>query len=314
MRVSVAIPVQNGGVLFRRCLDRLAAQDFGDDWEIVVADTCSTDGSRELLVDREDEPVPVRWFRVEPGDFGHGRTRNELAAFARGETVAFLTQDSVPGTENWLSELVETLEAFPEAAGVFGRHVAWPEHGPAIAASTRAHFEGFGAARACFRLDEGERIEELDTTGRQFLHFYSDNNSALRKSVWRRIPYPDVAFGEDQLWAEAILRAGYGKAYSPHAWVYHSHRPPFFEAIRRAREEAAFYGDAFGYTVGAPLGKCLRDAARATRAQWKSLRGTGGGGSAERWRTARDIFALHLGHHQAWRKRRTVKATRETGP
>ncbi len=306
MKASVVIPVRNGGDVFRRCLDAVLGQRFAGEWELVVADTESTDGSLEMVRGRAGEGPRVRWFSVAPRDFGHGRTRNQLIDRAEGEYVALLTQDAVPGTDSWLRELVETLEAYPDAAGVFGRHVSWPEHGPSIAGATRAHFAGFGSDRTCFRLEEGVDLS-VDPARRGFLRYYSDNNSALRKSVWREIPYPDVPFGEDQLWAEQILEAGYAKAYAPEAWVYHSHRYGFLPAVRRARIEADYYAEVFGDFLGAPLRPSLRNAWRTARARWGGGPGAEAGGVREKLLAARDVFALHIGHHLSWRRRRTGK-------
>jgi hypothetical protein len=33
---------------------------------------------------------------------------------------------------------------------------------------------------------------------------YSDNNSAMARAVWQEIPYPEVEWGEDQVWAFEI--------------------------------------------------------------------------------------------------------------
>ncbi len=308
LKVSVAVPVRNGGTLFRRCLEGVLEQRLDAEWEVVVADTESTDGSREWVESLAREGAPLRWFSVSPEEFGHGRTRNELVRFARGEIVAFLTQDAVPGTSSWLRELVDALDTFPEAAGVFGRHEAWPEHGAVMRRNTAAHFRQFGSEAGCVFASSPEAPEDAKAR-RQFLRFYSDNNSALRRSVWERIPYPDVEFGEDQLWAEQVLQAGYGKAYAPDAWVYHSHRYPFFEAIRRARIEGEYYAAVFEDPVGVPLRRCLRDAWRTARSEWRFLAGEGNDSVGERLRTARDIFALHIGHHLCWRRRWSGKET-----
>ena len=51
-------------------------------------------------------------------------------------------------------------------------------------------------------------------TQRQFLHYYSDNNSCLRKSYWEIFPYQDVDYGEDQLWADWIIKSNKTKAFA----------------------------------------------------------------------------------------------------
>jgi glycosyltransferase involved in cell wall biosynthesis len=44
---SIIIPVYNGGVLFEHCLQALHQSDFTD-WELIVVDDGSTDGSDRL--------------------------------------------------------------------------------------------------------------------------------------------------------------------------------------------------------------------------------------------------------------------------
>src|SRR6184192_3840487 len=52
LRVSVVVPVRNRRRLLRRLLDALAAQTF-DDFEVIVVDDGSTDGSvQEAEIDR----------------------------------------------------------------------------------------------------------------------------------------------------------------------------------------------------------------------------------------------------------------------
>ena len=80
---------------------------------------------------------------------------------------------------------------------------------------------------------------------RQVLHFYSDNNSCLRRSVWGAIPYPVIEYGEDQVWADQIIKAGYKKAYAVNAVVYHSHDYDEAETLERSRIEAGFFRGAF---------------------------------------------------------------------
>ena len=50
--------------------------------------------------------------RDDLGDFGHGRTRNLAAELARGEVLAFLTQDATPA-EGWLAAHLEALALAP---------------------------------------------------------------------------------------------------------------------------------------------------------------------------------------------------------
>lgn len=307
-RVSVVIPVWNGGKLLHRCIEQVLSQEFEDAFELVVIDSESTDGSREWLRERAEREPRLRVHEIRSADFGHGRTRNLGASLARGNWIAFLTQDAVPADRQWLRSLRRAADAHPRAAGVFGRHRAWPEHGVLMERGMDAFFDGFGSTETVFELEDRQRYQD-DVAYRQRLHFYSDNNSMLKRSVWEDIPYPDVEFGEDQLWARTIIEAGYAKVYASGAVVYHSHRYPFRQSYRRAREEAVVYFHHFGYRLGNALRPSLREAWRKTRGDWAELRRLRPGKVTwgERMRIASDSYALFLGHWAAWRRIRRAR-------
>lgn len=301
--VSVVIPLFNGGKRFHDCLDRVLEQDFAEGFEVVVIDSGSRDGSWEHLQEYSQQHANVRALRIPQAAFGHGKTRNLGVAESRGEFVAFLTQDAVPVDQTWLGEMVGSVRRHPKAAGVFGRHRAWPEHGTLMARGLEDLFASHGEDETVFELDDPDRYEN-DPAYRQKLHFYSDNNSLLRKSVWEKIPYPDVSFGEDQLWAKATIEAGYQKVYNPKAVVFHSHRYGFFESKARAHEEALFYYNYFGYRLGAALKPSLVEAWKRTRGEIRRLRELAPEELSlrERFALLKESFGLFLGH---WSARRT---------
>ena len=72
----------------------------------------------------------------------------------------------------------------------------------------------------------------------------------MRRAVWADFPYPEVDYGEDQVWARDIIEAGLTKLYAPTACVFHSHDYDPDETFKRARTEAAFFFTHFGYALG----------------------------------------------------------------
>jgi hypothetical protein len=93
-----------------------------------------------------------------------------------------------------------------------------------------------------------ERWNDPEDVGwRRFMHFFSDNNSCLRRSVWEKHPYPEIEFGEDQAWADLIIKAGYSKVYAPTACVYHSHEFTLEQTAERKEIEREFFRSYFGY-------------------------------------------------------------------
>jgi len=242
-RASVLIPVKNGGALLGEVLDAVLAQRTPWPFEVIVMDSGSTDGSVELVRARG-----VCCETIAPEAFGHGRTRNQLAALSTGEFLVFITQDARPAGTEWLARLVAACDAEPDVAGAFGPHNAHPDARAVTQRELAQHFAGFGAEQSVVRLDDRARFA-TDLGYRQWLHFFSNNNSCLRRSVWERLPFPDVAFAEDQTWALAAVQAGYGKAYAPQAAVYHSHDFGVWETLQRNFDEARSFQRDFGYDM-----------------------------------------------------------------
>lgn len=243
---TVVIPTLDGGDLLRNVIDSVLAQRLPGPLQLICIDSSSTDGTAEYLAAHPN----VKLITIDRADFQHGRTRNLGADAAAGEFVAFLTQDALPVDDCWLYNLVCCLINHPNAGGVFGRHIAYPTASEFIKQDLIRHFAGFDDLPVCVSLEDS-KIRDMfaETSGRQRLHFYSDNNSALRKSVWQAIRFPEVEFGEDQLFALELLKQGHGKAYSRHGVVYHSHDDAPDIVERRAYIEAKFYYERFGYRL-----------------------------------------------------------------
>ena len=163
--------------------------------------------------------------------------------------IVLITQDALPFDRTWLATLVNALLQEDDIAGVYGRHLPYPNAPLCIQRDILGHFERMAGQPPVMRA-----APHMDEATRQALHFFSNNNSAIRRSVWEKIPLPDVEFGEDQVWAERVVAAGYAKAYAHDAVVYHSHDYGVVETFRRQVTESTYYRRQFGYRlVDSPL-------------------------------------------------------------
>lgn len=245
-RAAVVIPTFNAGKLFTEVLDRVRQQHTPWQFQIVIVDSSSNDGTQEYLQKQQD----ILFHTIPQSQFQHGATRNLGIKLSDAEYVAFLTQDALPASNYWLYDLVSCLEAHPSAAGVFGRHIAYEEATEFTKRDLLQHFAGFDQFPVELSLQtDFEKVKQGDRGWNQVLHFYSDNNSCLRRSVWEKYPYPEVAYGEDQFWADMIIKAGYSKVYSKAALVYHSHDYNYQETFKRAKTEKEFFWSCFGYKM-----------------------------------------------------------------
>ncbi|HYU34187.1 MAG TPA: glycosyltransferase family 2 protein [Thermoanaerobaculia bacterium] len=125
-KVSVAILSWNGRRHLETCLEALAAQrDPGVDWEVLVLDNGSTDGTADWLRSEVQPRHPRVRLIASLVNLGFCAGNNRLVAEAAGDAVAFLNNDTRPRPE-WLAALVDALAAAPpDVAAVSGKIVDW---------------------------------------------------------------------------------------------------------------------------------------------------------------------------------------------
>ncbi|BEG76739.1 glycosyltransferase family 2 protein [Achromobacter xylosoxidans] len=271
VKASVIIPTKNPGPIFARVLDAVCSQTTDFPYDVLVIDSGSTDGTLELV--RHHTDPRVRLHEIPSKEFGHGKTRNAAVAMTRGDYAVVITHDALPATDNWLAAMVNAADADPSIAGVFGRHLAYPEANPYTKRDLDRHFQNF-VHKPVVWLEDRARYDR-DQSYRQYLHFFSDNNALIRRSVWLQLPYPDVDFAEDQIWAQKAIEAGWKKAYSHDGAVFHSHDFPIFETLQRSFDESYALYRLFGYVLTSGLAHLVLSTLRQTREDLAYARRTG---------------------------------------
>ena len=113
--VSVVVPAYNAAATLGEQLEALAAQRYDGDWEVVVVDNGSTDGTADLAC-RYAGRFPA--FSVVDGGprRGHSVPRNAGAQAARGELLAYCDADDIvaPG---WLAAMAEAASHYDLVGG-----------------------------------------------------------------------------------------------------------------------------------------------------------------------------------------------------
>lgn len=89
-RVSIIIPVYNAGLYFRRCLDSILAQSFSD-WECIVVDDGSTDGSGAICDEYLNIDNRFKVFHLASSGVSHAR--NIGIQESTGEWIYFSDAD-----------------------------------------------------------------------------------------------------------------------------------------------------------------------------------------------------------------------------
>src|ERR1043166_3270500 len=119
--VSIIIRSYNEGWALGETLSALRAQDYRN-WELIVIDSGSTDGSVELI----RAAKPRHFIQILPHDYNPSRVMNQGMAVARTPTAIFLNADATPEGSNWLLPLASSLQD-THVAAVFGRQIPRPD-------------------------------------------------------------------------------------------------------------------------------------------------------------------------------------------
>jgi glycosyltransferase involved in cell wall biosynthesis len=275
-KASIVLLTLNAGPGFAATLDGVYAQKTDSDFEVIVLDSGSTDGTRGLA-----RAHGAAVHDVPGSGFDHGATRDLGLSLAAGEYVALLVQDAVPLDDRWLAAMIEDLEGDPLVAGVYGRQLPRPGSSPlsrvlVTNAPTASHERREQYAGG------PERYRTLPPAERRALALFDNVSSCLRRSVWEEIPFGRTGFGEDLRWGAWAMARGYKLVYEPRSAVVHSHeRGPTYD-LRRHYAEGLLLLDLFGLAPVPSLARLLLNTLLASghlcrrllldeRAGWQAL-------------------------------------------
>lgn len=109
-RVSIGLPVKDGDPYLRGTIDALLAQTFGD-FELVISDNASSDGTEEICRSYAARDPRVRYHRLET-DHGVMWNFDRVIRLARGRYFKWASHDDLHAP-TFLERCVEVLDADP---------------------------------------------------------------------------------------------------------------------------------------------------------------------------------------------------------
>lgn len=214
VRASIIVVNWNGLRHLPECLDSLKAQSFRD-FETVVVDNGSTDGSLAYLMGRPEVGlVPL------PENVGFAAGNNAGLAEASGEYVVTLNNDT-KAEPGWLAELVAVADRHPEAGMVGCRIMSY--HAPDRIDSLGMAICRDGMSRGGFR---GEPFSTLSLPAVKEILFPSACVALYRRAMLEEIGFfdPDFfAYCEDTDLGLRGRLAGWGALLARDAVVYHKY-------------------------------------------------------------------------------------------
>ncbi|GAB4461749.1 MAG: glycosyltransferase family A protein [Elainellaceae cyanobacterium] len=218
MKVSVIIPCFNNASTLPIQLEALAKQQYAQDWEVILADNGSTDGTLKVGYEFGDR-LPNLHVLNASKVAGSGYARNLAAKVARGEFLLFCDADDEVG-DGWLAAMDAALQKHDFVGG----HLEyWRLNKPWV-------------VRAC-DCEDGRGLFESG-----YLKFAGGCNLGIRRTLHQAVGGFDEALMrlQDVDYCWRVQQAGFALRYAPEAVVHFRLRASISSNCRRAFN--------FGYT------------------------------------------------------------------
>lgn len=212
--VSVVIVNFNGRRYLTNCLASLSRQTF-QDFEVIVVDNASEDGSVELI---EGQGFEFVRFLRNPENFGFARANNQGIEESRGKFLITLNNDT-EADERWLEELITAAETATDVGMVASRIALLSDRGRLDSAGMVVYSDLLARQRgrlepaalyplreevllpsACAALYRREMLAEIGLFDEDFFAYCEDTELGLRGRLW-----------------------GWRCLYAPGAVVYHAY-------------------------------------------------------------------------------------------
>ena len=201
-RLSIGLPVYNGEHYLAESLDALLGQSY-EDFELIVSDNASTDGTAEVCRRYEKLDSRIRYIR-QPRNIGCAPNHNVLVQHARGELFKWASDDDLYARD-LLRLCVEALDEHPD---VVLAH-SWTAMIDTSGAVTNAI--EYPLATSSARAPERFRSMLFDEGG-------DDDGGVIRMEVLRRTAPLDSYYHSDRtIIAEIAL---HGPFYQVPDWLY----------------------------------------------------------------------------------------------
>jgi glycosyltransferase involved in cell wall biosynthesis len=228
MKASVLVTAYNHAPFIAEALESILMQEVGFDYEVVIGEDCSTDGTREIVRDfHRRYPDRIRLHLPERNLGGNGNVIfGEILPLARGEYVALLDGDDYWTSREKLQRQVEYLDAHPALSMCF--HQALNVHADG---SSLLYSENFGYPfdRSLFTLQDI-----------MFQNFAPTCSVVFRNRLFHALP-PEFYTMPSGDWFLNVLNAEHGDiGYLDETWGVRRVHPGGLISMKSRKEKLLF--------------------------------------------------------------------------
>lgn len=219
--VSVIIPVFNGAIQLKRCLEALEPQTYPQHlYEVIVVDNGS-DADQNIAEVVALFKLATLAFESQPGSYS---ARNKGISVAKGTVIAFTDADCIPAF-NWIEQGVKTLLENPNCGFIAGKIE--------ISFQNKDYPNPIELYESIwYQLPQQEFVEKH--------HFGATANVFTLASLIQQVGLFDGSLKSngDREWGQRVYVAGYHPVYAETACITHPARHSFPQLYSRARRIA----------------------------------------------------------------------------
>lgn len=230
-QATVAILTHDNLAFSRLCLESLLANTEYPNFELVVVDNASTDGTPAYLRDLAGRFPFVRLI-FNDSNVGFGRGNNQALAAATGEILVLLNNDTLL-PHGWLTRLAQHLT--DPQLGLLGPAT----NRTCNEAQVDAPYETYGDF-LCFAQKRAVAYDGLRHAIRMPMMFCT----AFRRQILEQIGSLDERFEigmfEDEDYSLRVQAAGYQVAWAPDVYVHHAYHASIGKLLPSGRYTALF--------------------------------------------------------------------------
>lgn len=201
-KVSIIIRTLNEAPYLPDLFKMIRQQSYSN-YETIVVDSNSYDGTREMATQLSDKVL-----EIEKDDFTFGFAINYGIQHSDGDLACIISAHTKPLHQDWLKELVSAFgnDIKGSIAMSYGKQVG----------DQNSNFSEIMDFESYFGSIELEQSRPD--------YFCNNANSMIRKDLWRDHPFDESLTGlEDIEWSKHWMDKGYKVIYKPEASIVHFH-------------------------------------------------------------------------------------------
>jgi len=243
MTISVVIPVKNEAIKVRECIEGLLQQTIKVK-EIIVIDSGSTDGTQDIVRGYKE----VLLVEIPSSEFNHGTTRNLGVSKATGDYILFTVGDAKP-TNNQLIEYL--LHGFDDEMTdvVCGQQIVPHDKDKNPLQWFRPLSE---PVMQRYQFKSNEEFQRLSPAEKKRVCGLDNVVALYRKQALVDIPFENITYCEDAVWAKRTIEKGRAIVYNPAGKVYHYHNENPAFVYKFSFATMFFRYKQFGYIIPKP--------------------------------------------------------------